>query len=320
MKKFFLIFLAILLVAFISSYFFFKANLNAVNREATNKIFVIESGQGLSIISQNLEDKDLIKNNYVFMLYSYLNGFNKKIQAGTYRLNSSLSVPQIIEKLTSGGVTDYWLRIPEGSRIEEVALLLPENEYFTQQDFLKLVKNKEGYLFPDSYLFPEYYNLDQILEVIDDNFDKKLTQAKKDSKSQLSDRSNLILASILEREGRSLKSKQMIAGVLLNRLNINMALQVDASVQYAKDSQNKNLKKYWQPITKYDLKINSPYNTYQNPGLPPYPICNPGYNSLYAIYHSIDSDYLYYITGTDGNMYYAETLEGHNQNITNYLK
>jgi len=319
MKKFFIIFIGLILVILTSSYFFFKSNLKAVTEEGTNKIFVIESGQGLSVISQNLKDKNLIRNNYVFMLYSYFNGFNKKIQAGTYRLNSSLSIPQIIEKFTSGGVTDYWLRIPEGSRIEEIALLLPESEYFTQQDFLKLVKNKEGYLFPDSYLFPEYYNLDQILEVINNNFESKISQAKKDSDSQLSDRSNLILASILEREGRSLKSKQMIAGILLNRLNINMALQVDASVQYAKDSQTKNIEEYWQPITGNDLKISSPYNTYQNPGLPPYPICNPSYNSLYAAYHPIDSDYIYYITGTDGNMYYAESLDEHNSNIAKYL-
>lgn len=319
MKKIFIVIGIFVLIFITAIYFFLKLNLKPITDQATNKVFVIEPGQSLSDIGKNLKKYNLIRNNYAFVFQTFLTGQNKKIQAGTYRLNPSLSTSEIITKLTTGGVSDYWLKIPDGSRLEEIALLFPENPYFTQQDFLQKTKNKEGYLFPDSYLFPEYFNLDQILEVIDSNFDKKFIQAKEDSNSKLSDHSNLILASILEREGRSLKSKQMIAGILLNRLNINMALQVDASAQYARDSQIKNLQKYWQPATKSDLTINSPYNTYKFPGLPVGPICNPSYNSIYAAFHPIDSDYFYYITGNDGNMYYAKTLEEHNQNIAKYL-
>jgi peptidoglycan lytic transglycosylase G len=320
MKRIFPILGVIVLIFIATIYFFLKTNLKAVSDQSSNKIFVVEPGQGLSAISQKLEKNNLIRNNYAFIFHTFSTGQNKKIQAGTYRLNPSLSTPETVTKLTTGGVSDYWLKIPDGSRIEEIASLLPDTPYFTQQDFLQKAKNKEGYLFPDSYLFPEYFNLDQILEVIDGNFDKKFAQAKENSTSKLSDRSNLILASILEREGRSLESKQMITGILLNRLNINMALQVDASVQYAKDSQTRNLKKYWQPVTKYDLGITSLYNTYKNTGLPPTPICNPSYNSLYAVFHPIDSDYIYYITGNDGNMYYGKTLEEHNSNVSKYLR
>jgi len=99
-----------------------------------------------------------------------------------------------------------------------------------------------------------------------------------------------------------------------------MALQLDATVQYARDSQNKNIKDYWQPISKSDLSINSSYNTYKNPGLPPKPICNPSYNSLFAAFHPTDSDYFYYITGNDSLMHYAKTLSEHNTNIAKYLK
>ena len=100
-----------------------------------------------------------------------------------------------------------------------------------------------------------------------------------------------------------------------------MPLQVDASVQYARDSRSKNLAKYWQPVTRDDLKqIDSDYNTYLYPKLPPGPICNPGYDSIYAVYHPTDSDYLYYITGNDNQMHYAKTLDQHNQNIANYLR
>jgi len=96
-------------------------------------------------------------------------------------------------------------------------------------------------------------------------------------------------------------------------------LQVDASVQYARDTKTKP-KEYWQPVAKSDLSIVSPFNTYKNPGLPPAPICSPGYNSIYAAFHPISSNYLYYITGNDNLMHYATTLDEHNANIAKYLK
>lgn len=320
MKRFLLILASTILLLTAVVFLFLKTNLTPFSSDTKNRVFIIHSGEGLTNISKRLEEDQLIKNNLSFIVYSFLIGQNSDIQAGTYRLSPSLTTSEIVKKLTTGGISDYWLRIPDGSRLEEVALLFPDNPYFTSQDFLRENKNKEGYLFPDSYLIPEYFNLKQILSVVSDNFDQKFSKAKEKSNSELSDRNNLILASLLEREGRSLKSKQMIAGILLNRLNINMALQLDATVQYARDNQVKNLVKYWEPIVKNDLRIESPFNTYKSPGLPPRPICNPGYDSLYAVFHPIDSDYLYYITGNNSQMYYAENLDGHNQNIQKYLK
>lgn len=320
MKKFFFVFTLVIVTLILGGYLFLKTKLTPFSSDSKNTVFIIESGESLTAISKKLEEKYLIKNNFAFVAYSFFSRQNRNIQAGTYRLSPSLSTPEMIKKLTTGGISDYWLRIPDGSRLEEISSLFPDNPYFTDKDFLKESRGQEGYLFPDSYLLPEYFNLEQILAVVSDNFETKFSQAKKGTTSKLSDRNNLILASLLEREGRSLNSKQMIAGILLNRLNINMALQLDATVQYAKDSQTRNITKYWEPITRSDLQIISPYNTYKNPGLPPYPICNPAYNSLYAAFHPIDSDYFYYITGNDGKMYYAETLEGHNSNIAKYLR
>ncbi|MPM70710.1 Endolytic murein transglycosylase [bioreactor metagenome] len=253
------------------------------------------------------------------MAYSFVTRQNKKIQSGTYRLSSSLTTPEIIKKLTTGGIADYWLKIIDGSRIEEVAQLFPTGLSFSNNDFLTKVKTKEGYLFPDSYLIPEYYTVDQIITLIQNNFDQKFTKAKENSDTKLTDKQVLVLASLLEREGKSLESKKMIAGILANRLGINMALQLDATVQYVRDNQNKNIIKYWQPVSKSDFSIDSPYNTYKYPGLPPKPICSPGYNSLYAAFHPTESDYLYYITGNDGKMYYAKTLDEHNSNIAKHL-
>ncbi|HPT65739.1 MAG TPA: endolytic transglycosylase MltG [Candidatus Woesebacteria bacterium] len=292
----------VILLAGIFSYL--KVNNRAVSADTSNIMFTIKDGDSLVNISKNLESKSLIRNKYSFLFYAYTLGLNKKIQAGTFRLSPSLSTKDLIVKLSKGGVSDYWLKIIEGTRVEE-------ND----------VKNaKEGYLFPDSYLIPTYYTADQILQVIQSNFDKKFAQAKEGATNKkLTDKEIVIFASILEREARSLKSKQEVAGILLNRLEIGMALQVDASVQYARDTKNKP-KKYWEPLSKADISIISPFNTYKNPGLLPSPICNPGYDAIYAAFHPTASNYLYYITGNDNLMHYAVTLDQHNSNIANYLK
>jgi len=301
---------AILLTAIFS---YLKINSQSVSTDTSNIMFVIKDGDSLVNISQNLKSKSLIRNKYSFLFYIYTLGLNKKIQAGTFRLSPSLSTKDLIVKLSKGGVSDYWLKIIEGTRVEENADSFPKGTSFV---------GKEGYLFTDSYLIPTYFTADQIFSVIQSNFDKKFAQAKIDAtNTKLTDKQILVLASLLEREGRSLESKKMITGIILNRLNIGMALQIDATVLYIRDSQTKNITNYWKlPITKSDISLSSPYNTYKNPGLPPSPICNPGYNSLYAAFHPINSEYMYYITGNDNLMHYATTLDQHNSNIAKYLK
>lgn len=321
MKKFLVFTLIIFFVLIAGVYVFVKLNLSPVSSDTKNKIFVVKEGDGVQQISQNLQDNGFIKDKYAFLIYTIATRQNGKLQSGNFRLSPSLSVPEIIKKLSSGGISDYWLKIIDGSRIEEIIQLFPTGLSFTSQDFLNKYKTKEGYFFPDSYLIPTYFNLDQTFEVINKNFNQKFSQAKENSTSTLIDEDNLILASLLEREGKSLESKQMVAGIIINRLNLGMPLQIDATVLYVRDSRNKLTSKYWQlPITKTDLQIDSSFNTYKNQGLPPRPICNPGYNSLYAAFHPIKSDYIYYITGNDGKMYYAKTLDEHNSNRAKYLK
>lgn len=320
MKKFLIVLAVFFLIIISSSFLFVSSNITPISTDVKNKIFVVNQGDGVEAISQNLQKNGFIKNKYAFLIYSFATRQNKKLQSGTFRLSQSLSVPEIIKKLSSGGVSDYWLKIIDGSRVEEVSELFPSGLSFTSQDFLAKYKSKEGYFFPDSYLIPSYYDLTQTVEVVNQNFAKKLLAAKENSTSSLIEEDNIILASLLEREGKTLESKQIIAGIITNRLNLGMPLQIDATVQYARDSQNKNISSYWQPLLKSDLQINSSYNTYKNQGLPPRPICNPGYNSLFAAFHPTETDYLYYITGNDGKMYYGKTLDEHNSNIAKYLK
>lgn len=306
MKKFLALLLIFVVFTIVGTFIFITANTSPVSNVNTTKNFVINQGEGINSISQRLESLGLVRNKYVFILLAYNMGLNQKLQAGLFRLSPSLTTPEIISKLSSGGSHDYWLKIIEGQRIRELTI--------------KFDEKLEGYIYPDSYLIPEAYSSDQIYTIIKKNFDEKLKLAKTNpTNTNLSDSQAIILASLLEREGRSLTSKQIIAGILLNRLSVNMALQVDATVQYARDNRL-STKTYWLPVTKNDLLINSPYNTYKYPGLPPTPICNPGYDSIYATYHPTDTDYMYYITGTDGQMHYAKTLDEHNSNIAKFLK
>jgi len=301
--------------------FYLKTNSKPVSVDKNNVLFVINEGESLVNISQKLKSNFLIRDKYSFLFYTYKLGLNTKIQAGTFRLSPSLSTKELIVKLSKGGVSDYWLKIIDGYRVEEVARVFPQNLSFSSVDFINQTKSLEGYLFPDSYLIPEYFNIDQVLSVIKTNFDSKFNQAKQGVITQkLTDSEIIILASIIEREARTLKSKQEIAGVLYNRLKKGMPLQVDASVQYARDTQTRP-QNYWQPLKSTEIaSTNSPYNTYQYKGLPPFPICNPGFNSLYAAFHPISSDYLYYITGNDHKMHYAISYEEHKSNIAKYLK
>jgi len=319
-KKIFITFISLIILFVLGFFAFLYLNNKPISSDNALKVFTVKSGEGVKQIAQNLENKHLIRNKYVFLFYSYQLSLNKKIQAGNFKVSANLTTKDIVVKLSSGGITDYWLKIIDGTRVEELTDSFPDSVSFTGQDFVTKAKNLQGYLFPDSYLIPEYFTINQILDTIQVNFDKKFTEAKiNNTNTKLTDQEILVFASIIEREARTLKSKKEIAGILLNRFEIGMALQVDASVQYARDSKTIPIH-YWDPIRSADLSIISPFNTYKNKGLPPSPICNPGYDSIYAAFHPIESDYLYYITGNDNKMHYAETLDEHNSNIAKYLK
>jgi UPF0755 protein len=236
--------------------------------DSTLKPFVINQGDNLITIGSRLEKNKFIKSALPFYFWSVVNGQSKSLQAGGFRLSSSWDVKTVINNLTKGGSHDSWFKIIPGQRLAEIDLLADTS--------------LEGYLFPDSYLIPDYFTPEDTIALIKKNFDKKFESVR--AKSSLSDAEIVTLASILEREAKTKIDKQKVAGILLNRLKINMALQVDAAVQYGRDTLSPP-KKYWLTLSKFDLQINSPFNTYQNRGLPPSPICNPGLDSLYAAFN-----------------------------------
>lgn len=289
-----------------------------VSSEKTTKIVVVEKGQSFAKLSEDLEKQRLIKSSWAFNLYAKQKGMSTKIQAGTFRLSPSMSVEQILKVLSSQPL-DNWVTLLEGWRAEEMAGKLSSELGIKSSEFLKYAK--EGYMFPDTYLFPKDYSASQIAKRLEDTFESRYSdELKAKIKAQgLTEDQGVILASIVEREARSDKVRTMVASILLKRLNIGMGLNADATIQYALGYQSQE-KSWWKRhLSLDDLEVDSPFNTYIHAGLPPSPISNPGLSSLQAVANADPSTpYLYYYHDSKGNSYYAKTLEEHNQNVVNY--
>lgn len=263
------------------------------SKNQTSQIFVVAKGDGVKEIAKNLRDQDLIRDQVAFFLFERFFVKND-LQAGNFNLSPSMSAQEIANKLTVG-TTDIWITIPEGWRSEQIL------EYLGKQGDWK---QDEGEYFPDTYLIPQDMKLEDIRQLMLKTFAEKAGNVSRD---------DLILASLVEREAQKEVDRPIIAGVFKNRLDAGMALDVDATIQYALGFWKKDL-------TLVDLKIKSPYNTYLNPGLPPGPICNPGLSSIKAAQNPAQTDYLFYISDKSGNIHYSKTLSEHNANVAKYLQ
>lgn len=311
-----------LLVAFLLVKGWWDSQLAPVSLDKSTKIVVIEKGKSFSKLAAELKKQNLIKSAWVFNLYAKQTGLRTKIQSGTFRLSPSMTVEQILKVLSLESL-DRWVTILEGWRVEEMAEKFNSELRIQNSEFLKVAK--EGYMFPDTYLFPKDYTATQIAKKLRDNFDVKYSD---DLKSKikalgLTEGQGVILASIVEREARSDEARKMVASILLKRFKIGMGLNADATVQYAlvpKGSENPPAGGWWKRhLTKEDLKVDSPYNTYLYRGLPLTPISNPSLSSLEAVAKADPhTPYIYYYHDSKGVSHYAITLEEHNRNVANY--
>ncbi len=320
-RKLFLFFLGFIVFAVVIAVIVVAYFLQPVDSSDQTLIrFVIPKGRSTLDIAQQLKDKGLIKNPIAFMVYYRLNQ-DQEIQAGSFELSRSMSVGDIFQRL-SQGTDDVWITLIEGLRREEIAQSLDQYNLtaYDKQDFLSQTVGSEGQLFPDTYLISKETSTQKIISLLQNTFEKKIEQlqpAINQSPWTLSEL--LIMASLLEREAQGKEQMQIVSGVLWKRLEMGMPLQVDASLQYAKGF-NEEIQSWWTVPKTEDKKINSKFNTYQNPGLPPHPICNPGLDAIEASINPTSSDYLYYLHDPQGQIHFAETLDEHNQNINRYLR
>ena len=332
MKKIYFPAVAFLVIVIASiSYFFywFKKETSAVSDSGVKISFTAPRGKSASEIGTLLYNEGLIKNKLAFKIYVQFLDRSKNINAGEFELSPSMSVSEIV-RIMGKGTKELWATIPEGLRKEEVvekviiALEMDKEkaEAFRTQ-FLTLAKDSEGYLFPDTYLFPREvpaeFVFNKLASTFDDKFDSAVTPLLK---GKFSKKDVVIMASILERETKTADEKPVVAGILWKRIENDWPLQVDATVQYAIASQQSNSQQpnnWWPILTLDDLDIDSPYNTYRYKDLPVAPISNPGLRSLQAAANPIDSDYWFYIHSSDGVIHYAKSSAEHASNVRKYL-
>ena len=247
-------------------------------------------------------------------------GLEKKIQAGDFRLSPSMDVFNLTQAMQHGTL-DIWVTIVEGLRKEEIAQTIAKKFEIPEIEFITLAT--EGYLFPDTYLIPTTATAEMVISIMKNNFNKKFDEElhNKAKIKKLSEKEVIILASLVEREARQATTREKVASIILKRYLEDWPLQIDATVQYVLGYQS-NEKSWWKrELSLEDLKIESPYNTYKNKGLPPEPICNPSLSSIKAVVNADEkTPYWYYLTDKNGVMHYSITLEEHEKNIGKYLQ
>ncbi len=288
----------------------------ANSKDNTPKIFIVEQGEGVRSIARNLKEQGLIKDPTAFFLLTKQTGLDSKIQAGSFRLNPSMTAREVAQALTVG-TEDIWITVPEGQRAGEIADTLEKIMPNYDASWEDVLEKNEGYLFPDTYLLPKDADVDAVVKIMRDNFDSKYATLDT-SKVNLTENQIVTLASLIEREARHAEDRPIVSSVIHNRLDIGMKLDIDATLQYIKGYDNAS--KRWWPnnITNEDKQSASLYNTYGRAGLPPGPIANPGLLSLQAAVNPDDTPYFYYITDKNGVNRYAETLDEHEENISTY--
>ena len=280
-----------------------------------NQPITIEPGLSAGEIADELHAQGVVRSADLLYLAIVIFHDPESIKAGSYVFQDSDGVFAIARLITDDNppVNQLSLTFYEGTTAaayaEIAAKYLPE---FDEAYFIEHTRDFEGYLFPDTYYLPYTYTAEELIELLRSTYRDQLTPLFAANDTDLSEYEVLTLASLIEREANSEESMRIVAGILMNRLSIGMPLQVDASMEYVID-------KPLDELTPEDLDTDSPYNTYLYAGLPPTPIGNPGVAAVKAVLDPITTDYLFYITGSDGNFYYATTYDEHLDNIATHL-
>jgi len=312
MKKFIIIFL---LLFGLGIFFWQGIYLSKGSTLTEEKTFLVEKGQSLFQIAENLEKEGLIKNKFSFDFYVFLKGAQGKLQAGEYSLSPSMSIDEIAKKIISGDIAKIVVTIPEGFTVKQIEEKL---------GFKLPGENLEGFLFPDTYQFPKRISGEEVVKKMRENFDKKLTsELKEEIKRQGKTIFEIVTAaSLIEKEVKTKEDKEIVSGILWKRLKNGIPLQVDATITYiikTTDPEGVASRPYGARISVEETKIDSPYNTYKYKGLPLGPICNPGLESILSAIYPKSSEYWYYLSTPEGETVFSKTLEEHNTAQAKYL-
>jgi UPF0755 protein len=295
-------------------------------------VFVdIPKGASERAISRLLAQQGVISNEYAFdALCRYRS--RRTLEAGEYYFDHPQNAFAVFDTIAAGHVYEISVTVPEGFNTFQIADLMASKGLTTRDAFLAAVSDPtpvknlapdapslEGFLFPATYQFPRHVTAQQIISKMTDHFRSEwntLTANDEVDAQSKPVRIVVTLASLVESETPKFEERPIIAGVFENRLRIHMALGCDPTVVYALEKEGR----YKGALTLPDLRVDSPYNTYRNPGLPPGPITNPGETSLRAALHPATVDFLYFVADTEGGHLFAKTLSEHNSNVARYHK
>ena len=316
-----------LFIAFSFSWFLFIPP----SKTPLSKIVYIKRGMSLRKVSELLQQEGIIKNRLLFIGFASVLGKKSKIKAGEYEFSTRMLPMEVLDNLAKGQVKRHLVTIVEGSTLAQIAQLLGELNIVGKDDFLQkaasrdfiaslglpqsAVPSLEGYLFPNTYNLIREMEPEEVIQIMVNQFKKTIGTelSARASKSNLSEREILILASIIEKETPLPEEKPLISAVFYNRLRIGMPLQSDPTVIYGIRNFDGNLKKE-------HLLRPTPYNTYVHPGLPPTPICNPGKDSILAALSPAAVPFLYFVSKNDGSHYFSSEIEDHNRAVWRYQK
>ena len=284
--------------------------------------FTVRPGMSVSEIGKELYERGIIDSEMKFWWTAKLNGFENKVKSGTFAMQTGMTPRDALEILVYGNTVTIRFTIPEGFSVRDIAQRLDDEGLVKADAFISLAKTYrpypyveehenvryavEGFLFPDTYEINGEFDAARIMQMMAENFDRRLTKDMRDRAREmdLSIYELVTLASLVEKEAYHEEDRPIIAQIFLKRLRLGMPLQADPTVQYLLDAPKEDL-------LYRDTEIESPYNTYQNVGLPPGPIASPGTASLMAVLHPADTNYLYFVADRNGNNYYATNYADH---------
>ncbi|MFP4082380.1 MAG: endolytic transglycosylase MltG [Candidatus Aminicenantes bacterium] len=322
--------LASALLLFFTTWFWLEFYLPP-KTESKRVLFEVEKGTKAEAIAQNLKQEEIIRKKWPFLLAYKLFFFRSTLKAGEYEFVLPVSSKHVLNTIMEGKIYLHPLTIPEGLTQREIAQQVEFLHWINAQKFLQACSETEvisswdekastleGYLFPETYHFPKGTSGNTMVKTMVSQFKKSFTEEMKKRAARLgmSIREVVILASLVEKETSVPEEKNLVSAVFHNRLNRGMKLDCDPTIIYALKQKDQ----FQDRLRTKDLKLDSPYNTYLYPGLPPGPICNPGLESIKAALFPAEEDYLYFVSKNDGTHHFSRTLEDHLKAVRKYQK
>lgn len=316
--------------------YLYDAYLISPEDDAQSIEFTVDEGASVETIATTLQDQGVITSAFFFKVYTKLS--DAVLQAGMFELKPHMSLASVVQTLTDAKAQEVQVTIPEGYNVSQVGEVVVDVLEISPPQWEEAIGSNgkwmidetelvsgipqeqglEGYLFPDTYRFRTDASASVVAETM------LLTLKRRLAENNISIPQNLIfeggmtfheimtLASIIEREVRHPEDMKIVSGIFYTRMKIGMALQADSTVNYVTGNSDP-------AVSLEDSRVDSPYNTYVNLGLPPGPISNPGINAIIAALNPVETDYLYFLTTDEGEVIYSKTFDEHVANKYKYL-